>query len=100
MYISKKNAIHKIMKQLSTTGFPRSWKNLENSGKENSWKVMENLLKIESREIVLRAERKIFFRLLVILVAVTYQIRSILIPYLIDFFNFSCIMYDIYLYDK
>ena len=38
--------------------------------------------------------------LLVIPVAVTQQIRSVLMPYFIDFLNFSRIMYDIYLYDK
>ena len=38
-------------------GHGKSWKKL-------SWKVMENLLKIESHEILLRAERK-FYKLLV-----------------------------------
>ena len=30
---------------------------MENLGKKLSWKVMENLLKIESHEILLRAEK-------------------------------------------
>ena len=34
---------------------------MENPGKKISWKVMENLLKIESHEILMRAERKFFY---------------------------------------
>ena len=56
---------------------------------------MENLLKLGSHEIVLRAEGKFFKKLSVIPVAITQQIQSVLIPYFIDFLNFSRIMYDI-----
>ena len=42
------------------TGFPRSWKNLEKTFLGSHGKMMENLLKIESHEILLRAEKKFF----------------------------------------
>ena len=44
---------------------------------ESHGKVLENLLKIKSHEILLRAEKN-FFKLLVIPVAVTKQIQSVL----------------------
>ena len=61
---------------------------------------MEKLLEVESHEILLRAERNFFYKLLLIPVAVTQQIQLVLMPNLIDVLNFSWIMYDICLYDK
>ena len=49
---------------------------MENLGKKTFLEVMENLLKIESYEILLKAEKN-FLKLLVIPVAVTWQIPSL-----------------------